>query len=274
MLLSNRFTSYPVAGPPETGHFRKMMPVWDLCLPGHDLAGSACATLRDVHEEPGTLATSSIAERQAFVRQHTLVAEVPLVPEVRIYTATDVTPLWRATQAWLGSYGLDAPFWSVPWAGGQALARWVLDHPEAVRGLRVIDFGAGSGLVGIACALAGAASVRAVDIDPLAEAACLLNAEANRVDLAVTCADIVDREVATLGADVLLAGDVWYERAAAARFAPWLATVADAGVRVITGDPGRAYVPSAVVELARLDVPTCADLESTTTRLTRVLELR
>ena len=227
-----------------------------------------------MHEAPGTLSTSSLAERQTFVREHTALAEVPLVPEIRLYTATDMTPLWRATQAWLGTYGHDVPFWSVPGAGGQALARWVLDHPEAVRGLRVVDFGAGSGLVGIACALAGAGSVRAVDIDALAEAACLLNAEAKHVALAVTCADIVDREVATLDADILLAGDVWYERAAAARFAPWLAAVARAGVRVLTGDPARAYVPSAVVELARMDVPTCADLESTTTRLTRVLELR
>jgi predicted nicotinamide N-methyase len=226
-----------------------------------------------VHEVPGTLPSSSLAERQTFVREHTLLADVPLVPEVRLHTATDVTPLWRATQAWLGSYGLDAPFWSVPWAGGQALARWVLDHPESVRGLRILDFGAGSGLVGIACARAGAASVRAVDIDPLAEAACLLNAEANGITLEMTCADLVD-QLDALRADVLLAGDVWYDRAAAARFAPWLTKLARSGMRVITGDPCRAYVPSSVIELARLDVPTCADLESTPLRLTRILELR
>lgn len=219
---------------------------------------------------PGTLPTSLLAERQAFVRSHTTLVEVPFVPEIKLFTATDVTPLWRATQAWLGQFGLDVPFWCVPWAGGQALARWVLDHPEAVRGLRVVDFGAGSGLVAIACARAGAASVRAVDVDPLAEAACLLNAAANDVTIEVTCADVVDSVV---DADLLLAGDVWYERAASARFGAWLAGVARSGVRVVTGDPSRAYVPGGLVELARHDVPTCADLEATTVRTTRVLEM-
>lgn len=213
---------------------------------------------------------ASLETRSGFIRQHTAQAEVPLVPEIRLYTATDVTPLWRATQAWLGTFGLEVPFWCVPWAGGQALARWVLDHPEAVRGKRVVDFGAGSGLVGIACARAGAASVRAVDIDPLAEAACLLNAAINGVRLDVLCEDIVDHAV---DADVLLAGDVWYERASAARFAPWLGAVVRSGARVLTGDPSRHYVPVGLVELARYDVPTCADLESTEVRTTRVLEL-
>ena len=207
--------------------------------------------------------------RTAFVKAHTVLAAVPLVPEICIYTATDVTPLWRATQEWLGTFGLEVPFWCVPWAGGQALARWVLDHPEAVRGLRVVDFGAGSGLVAIACARAGARSVRAIDVDPLAEAACLLNAAANDLKIEVTCEDVVDR---VIEADVLLAGDVWYERAPAARFGRWLAEVARSGVRVVTGDPCRAYVPAGLVELARHEVPTCADLESTTVRTTRILE--
>jgi predicted nicotinamide N-methyase len=219
----------------------------------------------------GTLSTSLLGERTAFVRTHTLLAAVPHVPEIQIYTATDMTPLWRATLAWLGSFGLDAPFWSVPWAGGQALARYVLDNPDVVRGLRIIDFGAGSGLVGIACARAGAASVRSFDIDPLAEAACLLNAEANAVRVDAICRDITGE---VLDADVLVAGDVWYERAASARFGPWLADVASRGVRVITGDPCRPYVPQDAVELARYDVPTCADLESSKMRLTRVLEIR
>lgn len=221
-----------------------------------------------VDVEPGTLSTASREERTAFVRAHTAVVPVPFVPEIRLHTATDVTPLWRATQSWLGTFGLEVPFWSVPWAGGQALARWVLDHPEAVRGLRVVDFGAGSGLVGIACARAGARSVRAVDIDVLAEAACLLNADENWVSLNVTSGDIVGSAV---DADVLLAGDVWYEHVPAARFQRWLARVASEGVRVITGDPDRAYVPEGLVELARYEVPTCADLEASTMRLTRVL---
>ncbi len=220
-----------------------------------------------------TSSPSSLDDRIAFVRAHTALADVPFVPELRIFTATDVTPLWRATEAHLGKLGIDVPFWCVPWAGGQALARWVLDHPESVRGRRVVDFGSGSGLVALACARAGARSVRAVDIDPLAEAACHLNAEANAVSpavLDVVCADIVGSAV---DADLLLAGDVWYERAAADRFGPWLATVARAGVRVITGDPNRAYVPAGLIELARYDVPTVADLESTTVRVTSVFEI-
>jgi predicted nicotinamide N-methyase len=216
------------------------------------------------------LSTSLLEHRKAFVREHTALTTVPFVPEVRLHTATDLTPLWRATQEWLGKVGLDVPFWCVPWAGGQALARWVLDHPESVRGLRVVDFGTGSGLVAIACARAGAAAVRAIDVDPIAEAACLLNAEANGVIVDVTCADVVDEPI---DADVLFAGDVWYERAAAARFAPWLARVVRSGVRVVTGDPCRAYVPDGLVEIARTEVPTCADLEASTIRITRVLEM-
>jgi predicted nicotinamide N-methyase len=224
---------------------------------------------------PGTLSTASLETRIAFVRAHTALVRVPFVPELNLYTATDnlytatdLTPLWRATQAWLGTFGLEVPFWSVPWAGGQALARWVLDHPEAVRGLRVVDFGAGSGLVGIACAVAGAASVRTVDIDPLAEAACILNARENGVSIDVSMGDIVGSAV---DADILFAGDVWYERSPAARFGEWLAEVARTGVRVVTGDPDRMYVPPGLVEIARHDVPTCADLEASTMRLTRVL---
>jgi predicted nicotinamide N-methyase len=223
-----------------------------------------------------TSSPSSLEDRIAFVRAHTALADVPFVPELRIFTATEVTPLWRATEAHLGKLGIDVPFWCVPWAGGQALARWVLDHPESMRGRRVVDFGSGSGLVALACARAGARSVRAVDIDPLAEAACHLNAEANGVSrdvLDVLCADIVGARIDADDADLLLAGDVWYERAAADRFGPWLATVARAGVRVITGDPNRAYVPSGLVELARYDVPTSPDLESTTVRITSVFEI-
>jgi predicted nicotinamide N-methyase len=212
-----------------------------------------------------------LKERKAFVREHTALTAVPFVPELELHTATDLTPLWRATQAWLGSFGLDVPFWCVPWAGGQALARWVLDDPASVRGLRVVDFGSGSGLVAIACARAGAASVRAIDVDPLAEAACLLNAEANGVEVDAICADVVGTAV---DADLVLAGDVWYDRAAAARFAPWLTSLARSGVRVVTGDPSRTYVPQGLVELARHDVPTCADLEASTVRSTRVLEIR
>jgi len=227
-----------------------------------------------MHGEPSTSspasspASASLETRINFVRTHTALTVVPFVPELRLYTATDLTPLWRATQAWLGTFGLEVPFWSVPWAGGQALARWVLDHPEEVRGKRVVDFGTGSGLVALACAHAGAASVRAVDIDPLAEAACTLNALENRLRVDVSTGNIVNVPV---DADLLLAGDVWYERAPAARFARWFAEIARCGTRVVTGDPARVYVPDGLRALARYEVPTCADLEASPLRTTRVL---
>lgn len=210
-------------------------------------------------------------ECEAFVFAHTALEAVPFVPEIRIHTATPnggVTPIWGATQEYLARHDLGIPFWCVPWAGGQALARYVLDHPEVVREKRVVDFGAGSGLVAIAAMRAGAASVRAIDIDPFAVAACRLNARANGVELHAECIDIVGAPVLT---DVLLAGDVWYERAAAERFYAWFSALNAAGVRVLTGDPGRFYVPSEAVELERYDVPTTLDLEAKTSLLTRVL---
>lgn len=212
--------------------------------------------------------------RAAFVREHTALTRVPLVPSIEIYTATELVPLWRATSAWLIDQGIDVPFWCAPWAGGQALARWVLDHPEVVAGREVVDFGTGSGLVGIAAAMAGARRVRAVDLDPLAIVACELNAKANGVARVIeaTVANIVGDPVAE---SILLAGDVWYERAPSARFGVWFAELATRGTRVITGDPGRAYVPTGagVEVLAVLAVPTTAELESATERSARILEI-
>lgn len=206
--------------------------------------------------------------RAEFLRAHTALAVVPLVPEIRLFTASAVMPLWHATAESLAALDVAVPFWSVPWAGGQALARWVLDHPDRVAGKRVVDFGAGSGLVAIAARLAGAASVDAIDIDPTAGAAILLNAEANGVEgIAVSVRDIVGE---ALAADVLLAGDVWYEAGPAARFEAWFRAL---DAVVYTGDPGRHYVPADAEELARYDVPTTVELESTASRVTRILRI-
>jgi len=207
---------------------------------------------------------------EAFIRSHTELAPVPMVTTIQLYTATELVPIWRATENWLTERGLGVPFWCVPWAGGQALARWVLEHPEIVRGKRVLDFGAGSGLIAIAAARAGAAEVRAVDVDPIAIAACILNAAANDVSFDTVCSDIVDQDVE---ADIVLAGDVWYELTASARFARWLRSIAARGTRVFTGDPGRHYLPSHARELAAYDVPTSWDLESAHSRRSRVLEI-
>lgn len=204
---------------------------------------------------------------RAFVLAHTALSPVPLVPELSLYTATAITPLWHATETWLEQQDVAIPFWSVPWAGGQALARYVLDHPELVRGRRVLDFACGGGIVAIAAARAGAASVVAVDIDPVALAATALNAEANRVSTETRCEDIVDRDPAAF--DIILTGDIFYERAAAARFTRWLSSLA---IPVLAADPARQHVPDAP-ELARYEVPTSLELESVTSRTTRILAL-
>lgn len=210
-------------------------------------------------------------DADAFVLAHTTLLPVPLAPEISVYTASQVTPLWQATETWLGKAGVAVPFWSVPWAGGQALARWVLDHPDAVHGKRVVDFGCGGGVVALAAARAGAAHVLAVDVDPVAVAATRLAARANGIVAALDARaeDLVD--TALTDADVLLAGDVWYEAAPAARFAHWMGTLSARGVHVVTGDPGRSYVPAALVEIARYEVPVPFELESAETRTTRIL---
>jgi predicted nicotinamide N-methyase len=205
-----------------------------------------------------------------FIREHTELLAVPFVPEIRIRTATELLPLWHVTDAWLTDKGIGLPYWCVPWAGGKALARFLLDQPSHVRGLRVLDFGTGSGLVAIAAKLAGAAEVVAIDRDPLAIAACSLNAEANSVSFIAQDSAMVGRDV---DADVIVAGDIWYEAEPAAHFARWLRAQAQRGVRVLTGDPGRAYVPSDAIRLATFDVPTSLDLESASSRQAHVLEL-
>jgi predicted nicotinamide N-methyase len=189
-----------------------------------------------------------------------VLAPVPLVPEIVLHTARELLPVWR-------TLGGDVPFWCVPWAGGQALARWVLDHAEAVRGRRILDVGTGSGLVAIAAVRAGAAAVRAIDLDPLACEACARNAAANGVAVTV---EQGDGATVTLDADVVLAGDVWYDRTLATRLAPHLRAC---HARVLTGDPHRAYAPTDLVTLATYDVPTQLELESSPSRLTRVAEI-
>ncbi len=200
-------------------------------------------------------------ERVRFIRSQTQLSSVPLVPEIRVHAATEMTPLWSATQSTLDLHDLEPPFWAFPWAGGQALARFLLDHPEIVRGLTAFDFATGSGLVGIAACRAGARRVLAADIDAFACSAVRLNAEAADVSLEVSSRDWVGDPLD--GFDVVLVGDVFYERAAGERFDAWFRALAATGRVVLTGDPGRAYLPAGLEELARYEVPVPFDLEST-----------
>ncbi len=195
----------------------------------------------------------------SFVRSATRLAAVPFVPEISLYQADDIYALWAQTERHLGRAGLAPPFWGVPWPGGQALARYLLDHPALVTGRSVLDFGSGSGLVAIAAARAGAASVVACETDPLGQAAIGLNAAANGVPRPGCVADISAADPAT---QVVLAGDVWYDRELAAQVSAYLDTASAAGACVLTGDIGRRYFPRGRYRcLASYAVPASIALE-------------
>lgn len=211
-----------------------------------------------------------------FIQAQTAIASPPLVPELRLHLATEVTKLWQATEATLAQSNLPPPYWAFAWPGGQALARYVLDHPETVRGRRVLDFAAGCGLGALAALRAGAAAATAAEIDGVAAKAIALNARLNNMTVASTADDLTEREPreAARDWDVVLAGDVFYERPMAEAVEPWLRDVARRGVRVLVADPGRAYLPKAgLAELARYTVPTSRDLEDRETRETVVYAL-
>ena len=186
--------------------------------------------------------------------------------------ADEAVPLWLKTEAELGEMGLAPPFWAFAWAGGQALARYVLDHPESVRGRRALDFASGSGLVAIAAARAGAAQVEANDIDGFALAAIVINAEANGVEVLARAGDLVGRDE---GWEVVLAGDVSYERDMAARVTDWLERLARRGAEVLIGDPGRTYLPRERLEkIAEYNVPVTRELEDSEIKRTGIYRFR
>jgi predicted nicotinamide N-methyase len=201
---------------------------------------------------------------EEFVRAHTAVGHAPLVPEIALHLASEITPIWQATEAWLAERNIEPPFWAFAWPGGQATARLLLDEPARVAGRRVLDFAAGCGIAAIAAARAGAALVEAAEIDPLALAAVRLNAALNGVQVATPEGDIVG---APCRWDVILAGDVCYEAPMTAHILPWLRAMAAAGAEVLLADPGRAYLPREGLEpLARHAVPTTLELEDRTLR--------
>ncbi len=213
----------------------------------------------------------TLDETVAFIRERTAPAPVPLAPELSLYQATELTPLWRATASELHAWD-DSPYWAFPWAGGQALARHVLDRPALVRGLRVLDFATGSGLVAIAAARAGAARVVAADVDPFCAAAVHLNAALNGVAIEFRREDPRGRDPG--GAEVVLAGDVFYERELADGALAWFRRLAALGVRVLAGDAGRTYAPrDGFTELAVHEVPTTIEIEDRPFRRARVLEI-
>jgi predicted nicotinamide N-methyase len=212
----------------------------------------------------------SLVEWMDFVRSRTAIEPVPLVPEIQLHQATEMTELWRATAADLSGWD-DSPFWAFPWAGGQALARHVLDHADEVAGRRVLDFGTGSGLVAIAAAMAGASRVVGWDVDPYCEAAVRLNAAGNGVSVEFMAGSPLDSSPEV---DLVLAGDVFYDRAMAGRFLSWGRVLAARGVRVLAGDPGRLYSPrEGVIDRGVHEVPTSTAIEDRLLMRTWVLEI-
>lgn len=210
-------------------------------------------------------------DSERFIRENTHLMTPPLVPEISLHLASEVVPLWRKTEEELEAEGIPPPYWAFAWAGGQALARFVLDHPEMVHGKGVLDFGAGSGLVGLAAAKAGAESVSCADTDAFAIAAIEANARANGLTLRTTADDVIGR---TDDWHVILVGDMCYERPLAERLLAWLKKRAAAGAAIFLGDPGRSYFPKSGVEkLAVYRVETTRELEDREIRETGVYRL-
>ncbi|WP_119421530.1 class I SAM-dependent methyltransferase [Desertibaculum subflavum] len=216
-----------------------------------------------------------IADPAAFIRANTRLLPVPHAPEIRLHLADEATALWEKTEEELGALGLPPPYWAFAWAGGQALARHILDRPAIVRGKRVLDFASGSGLVAIAAMQAGASRVAATEIDGFALTAIEINAVANGIVLEILSGDVLERPVDPAAWDVVLAGDVCYERPMAERVILWLEAAAAAGIEVLLGDPGRSYLPKHRLErLAEYSVPTTRALEDAEIKRTSVWALR
>jgi predicted nicotinamide N-methyase len=215
-----------------------------------------------------------ISDPQSFIRANTRIRPVPLVAEISLYLADEAVPLWQKTEEQLNEDGLPPPFWAFAWAGGQALARYVLDHADCVRGKRVLDLASGSGLVAIAAMKAGAREVTAADIDIFALEAIRLNAHENEV--ALTCLDddlLAGRSRQSW--ETVLAGDIFYEADTAERALAFVTKQAALGATILIGDPGRSYLPKERLEkLAEYSVPVTRELEDNEIKRTAVWTLR
>jgi len=219
------------------------------------------------------MTASAIADPAVFIHANTRLRQVALVPEISLHVADEALPLWSKTEDELGEAGLPPPFWAFAWAGGQALARYLLDHPDSVAGRDVIDFASGSGLVAIAASKAGASRVTAFDIDGFARTAIAINAKANGVSIAISGDDLLTGPH-PVAAQTVLAGDIFYQSDIAARVLAFLESRAAAGAVVLIGDPGRSYLPKdRLTKLASYGVPVTRDLEDADIKHTGVWTL-
>ncbi len=211
-------------------------------------------------------------EARRFILENTTINSPPHVPEVRLHLADEAHDLWHKTEEQLAESGLPPPFWAFAWAGGQGLARYVLDNPGIVRDKKVLDFASGSGLVGIAAMMAGANAVTCADIDPHAFEAATINAALNDVTVTPLRANLIG---STQDGQVLLAGDVFYDRQFAMDLIPWFETLAARGVDILIGDPGRAYLPKQRLERQAIyEVPVTRALEDADVKRTTVWRFR
>jgi predicted nicotinamide N-methyase len=219
---------------------------------------------------PATPVPDTKRGRRDFIVANTRLQRPPHVAEIQLHLADEITPIWKLTEEALEEIGLPPPFWAFAWAGGQALARYLIDNPATVAGQRVIDFAAGSGMVGIAAMKAGARDVLCADIDAYCEAAVSLNAAVNGVACAFTGEDLLEAP-APAWAEVILAGDICYEKPLAERVLAWLAAARGRGATVLIGDPGRSYFPrSGLTKLAEYQVATTRELEDMAVKRTCV----
>jgi len=216
--------------------------------------------------------SAPILDRAAFILAHTRLIAPPLAPDITLHLAHEATELWQKTEDELGQIGLPPPFWAFAWAGGQALARYILGHPEIVAGKRVLDFASGSGLVAIAAAKAGAAEVEASEIDDFALAAIALNAAQNGVRVTARSGDLIGSDE---GWGVVLAGDVSYQQDMAEAATSWLAQLSRRGAIVLIGDPWRSYLARDLLEpIAEYSVPVTRALEDAEIKRTGVFRFR
>jgi predicted nicotinamide N-methyase len=203
---------------------------------------------------------ATLQGRRDFIVANTRLQRPPHVAEIELHLADEITPIWKLTEEALEEIGLPPPFWAFAWAGGQALARYLLDHRDVCAGKRVLDFASGSGIVAIAARMAGAAEVLAADIDVFCGAALAVNAQANGVEIAFTAANLLDAPPPSF--DLICAGDICYEKPLAERVLAWLQVARDGGATVLVGDPGRSYFPRGrLTRLAQYQVPTTRELE-------------
>jgi predicted nicotinamide N-methyase len=215
---------------------------------------------------------NTVRDPEAFIRANTQLSAPPLVPELKLYLAAESLPIWQKTEDELGQLNVPPPYWAFAWAGGQALARYILDTPTTTRGTRVLDLGTGSGLTALAAMRAGATSVLAADIDTLALAAVRLNAEANGITLETTAVNLLAQ--APQPFDVVLVGDLFYERQLADAVISYIDAAHAQGARILIGDPQRNYFPKTrFTQVAEYRVPVTRELEDSEIKRTAVWEV-